>query len=187
MQQSNKMRDINFLLKGFGFIDVTDLKASTFGFVTTTTLKYSGVFALVKTLFGVDWLFFIAYVALISLEWYTGVKASFKQGKVHESRKLGRMFLKIMIYMSLLFILNSFKNGVKTPVFEGFEINPFAWLYWVVLFVIIWQLLISVLENLNVLGFKWAKKAIEVINISASKKLGIKNGENNDSEQSVIT
>ncbi|CAA0153111.1 Holin [Tenacibaculum maritimum] len=167
------MKRVNFLLDGFGFTNLIDFKTSTFGFITTNVIKWSTALALVKTLFGVDWLFFLAYVCLIGFEWWSGVQASFKKGQEHESRKLGRMILKIGVYSGLLFILNSFKSTTEMPSIEGFELNPFSWLYWIVLFVIIWQLLISVLENLHVLEFKWASKLITVINFKVHKKLGL--------------
>lgn len=168
------MKKVNFILDGFGFEDLNDFKLSTFGFITQKVVSCSSVLALVKTLFGVDWLFFVGYVFLIALEWYTGVQASFKKGLPHQSRKLGRMMFKISVYSGLLFILNSFKSTTKTPSIEGFELNPFNWLYWIVLFVIIWQLLISVLENLSVLGFDWADKLIDIINFKVNRKLGLK-------------
>lgn len=169
------MKTIEFLLKGFGFDNVIDFKTSTFGFITEKVIAYSSLLALVKTLFGVDWLFFTGYTCLIGLEWYTGVQASFKKGQKHTSRKLGRMILKISIYSGLLFILNSFQSRTNMPTVFDFEINPFSWLYWIVLFVIIWQLLISVLENLETLGFRWAKKVIQIINLKVNKKLGLEN------------
>ncbi|CAA0144712.1 Holin [Tenacibaculum maritimum] len=167
------MKRINFLLDGFGFENLMDFKTSSFGYITINVVKCSTVLSLVKTLFGVDWLFFLAYVCLIAFEWYTGVQASFKKGQKHQSRKLGRMILKIGVYSGLLFILNGFKTTTKMPHIEGFELNPFSWLYWIVLFVIIWQLLISVLENLEVLEFEWASKLIAIINIKVNKKLGL--------------
>ena len=172
------MKTINFLLDGFGFKDVNDFKYSTFGYVTDKVICCSSLLAFIKTIFGVDWLFFVGYVFLISLEWFTGVQASFKEGNPHESRKLGRMLLKLSVYFLLIFILNTFKSTTQAPSIEGFELNPFSWLYWIVLFVIIWQLLISVLENLKVLEFKWAEKLIEVINLKVNKKLGIDDEDN---------
>ncbi|CAA0158179.1 phage holin family protein [Tenacibaculum maritimum] len=167
------MKRINFILDGFGFRNFDDFKISTFGFVTQKVVGLSSVLAFVKTLFGVDWLFFVGYVCLITFEWWSGIQASFKKGQEHESRKLGRMILKIAVYSGLLFILNSFKMTTEMPSIEGFTLNPFSWLYWIVLFVIIWQLLISVLENLQVLEFKWAGKVIAVINFKVHKKLGL--------------
>lgn len=167
------MKTIEFLLKGFGFDNMIDFKTSTFGFITEKVIAYSSLLAFVKTLFGVDWLFFTGYTCLIVLEWYTGVQASFKKGQKHTSRKLGRMILKIAVYSGLLFILNAFQSRSNMPRVFDFEINPFSWLYWIVLFVIIWQLLISVLENLEILGFKWAGKTIQIINFKVNKKLGL--------------
>lgn len=164
----------NFLIQGLGYQSFAAFKTSAFGAISTKAISISAILSCIKTLFGVDWIFTISYVLLILLEWWTGIRASLKKGERHESRKLGRMLFKITIYSLLLFILNSFHSHVNFPVIQGYEVDPFTWLYWVVLFVIIWQLLVSVLENLDALGFKWAKKLIGIININVEKKLGLK-------------
>lgn len=163
------MKQLNFLLQGFGFIDLNDLKISAFGFMLSSkVLKISSLLALVtaftQELFGLNWKFLLAYVVLVIFEWRTGIAASLKKGEKHESRKLGRMLMKIFVYTLIIYLLNTFNKNVEVPTIFGLNIDPFNWLYWFALIVIIWQLFISVLENLDVLGYPFASKLIKVIN-----------------------
>ena len=101
---------------------------------------------------------------LLIFEWITGVQASRKRGEKHESRKFGRMLLKIATYLVPIYILHTFSANVEFPSLGGFEFDPFHWLYWIVLIGIIWQLVVSLLENLDCLGFRFAKVLLKIIN-----------------------
>ncbi len=162
------MNKINYILDGFGFINWADFKSSAFGFINIKIIEWAALLAcaaeLIHNAFGVSYAFVIAYVLLIIFEWITGVKASFKRGEKHSSRKLGRMLLKVAVYSLPLFILNTFQKEVQFPEILGHEIDPFIWLYWAVILVIIWQLLVSLLENLDELGFPFAKTLMKIIN-----------------------
>lgn len=164
-----KMNRINYLLEGFGFRDMADFRFSTFGFMGSNALmNWAAIAAAFATFthafFGFSTSFLIAYVVLILFEWITGVTASLKRGEKHESRKLGRMFLKIIVYSLLIYIPNTFSKEAQFPEAFGYEVDPFLWLYWVILFVIIWQLVVSILENLDSLKFKFAGVLLKIIN-----------------------
>lgn len=162
------MKTLNYILQGFGFMSWTDYRNSSFGFMSEKAINLAAIIAIINTvvneLFGITPLFFIAYVILILFEWRTGVKASLKRGEKHESRKLGRMILKIATYSVPIYILNTFQKEVSFPMVFNYEIDPFVWLYWTVLFVIIWQLLISLLENLEQLGYRYPTILLKIIN-----------------------
>lgn len=163
------MNMINFLLNGFGFDGWSDFKNSAFGFVLTSKLgKAAGPLALsasfLEDIMGLKPAFLTAYCVLIIFEWFTGLRASYKLGKPHESRKIGRMIFKIAVYSVPVYVLNQFQAHAEFPVIMSYELDPFAWLYWTVLLGIIWQLLVSLLENLSVLGFKWANVIIRILN-----------------------
>lgn len=169
------MKELNFIVQAFGFATIQKFKISTFGFVTSKVVTISMVLAFIKTLFGVNHLFVFAYACLIIFEWITGVKASLNRGEKHESRKLGRMMLKLAVYSVPIAILNGFSKNSDFPVIQGYEIDPFLWLYWTVLLVIIWQLLVSLLENFESLGFKWATTALKIINKKFYKQFDLEN------------
>jgi hypothetical protein len=131
---------------------------------------------------GVDIVVYIAFSFLIIAETQTGIKASIKvKNKRFRSRPFGRMFFKLFTYTTLLFVLNSFSSRIKTPELLGFEVNPFQWLYYVVFAGIIFQLVISWLENLSVLGYSEAKGLLGVVLRKYNKWFefdGTKNAEN---------
>jgi len=175
---------INYYLKGFGFADLDEFLKSAFGFIYTSTsiikidLIAAFMLSSVSFLFGFNHLFLIAYVVLLVSEWYTGVQASLKRGEPHESKKLGRMILKIATYLVPIYILNTFAKNSDFLKIMDVELDPFSWLYWAVLLGIIWQLLVSLLENLDSLGVKYAKTLIRIINKKFYKQFEL---EENDS------
>ena len=157
------MITLNYILQGFGFRDSKDFLHSSFGHTFSALfikmdVILSFLFATVHFLFGFNHLFLTAYVILLVFEWITGVQASRKRGEKHESRKFGRMLLKIATYLVPIYILHTFSANVEFPSLGGFEFDPFHWLYWIV------QLVVSLLENLDCLGFRFAKVLLKIIN-----------------------
>ena len=157
---------VNYLLQGFGYKNLDDFLTTVFKGVYFFDLKiYLMVsiglgtireFIIIST--GLDILFWLAFMFLILAEWQTGIKVDMvKRLKKFESRKFGRMILKIAVYLAIFIMLNAFSASTKRVVFEGFEINPFGWLFYVVVTAITFQILISYLENLGNLGYKEAK------------------------------
>ena len=104
------MITLNYILQGFGFRDSHDFLRSSFGhtfsmlFIKMDVIL-SLLFATVHFLFGFNHLFLTAYVVLLIFEWITGVQASRKRGEKHESRKFGRMLLKIATYLDTAYLL----------------------------------------------------------------------------------
>ena len=163
------MITLNYILQGFGFKNTQDFLQSTFGHLNSLSIIkmdiiLSFLFATVHFLFGFNHLFLTAFVVLLVFEWITGVQASRKRGEKHESRKFGRMLLKIAIYSVIIYILHTLSANADFPSVAGFEFDPFHWLYWIVLIGIIWQLVVSLLENLDGLGFRFAKVLLKIIN-----------------------
>lgn len=152
------MKTINYLLEGFGFQNIADYKSSTFGYflslkVISLSLLIGTIKAFLLNYLGFDLLVFSAFVLLNILEFSTGIKASKKRNEYVESRKMGRMFLKVGTYLLIIHILNSFKNGLEFPSILGFELDPFIVFYWAFLAGIIYQLFKSLLENMVAIGY----------------------------------
>lgn len=169
------MKTVNYIMQGFGFLSLDTFKISAFGFMTSKIFNIAFLIAVVNTVFGFNHVFLFAYSLLIVFEWFTGVRASLKRGEKHESRKLGRMILKLGVYSLPIYVLNTFNKNANFPTVFGYELDPFLWLYWTVLLVIIWQLLISLLENLDCLGFRWAGVALKIINKRFYKQFDLDN------------
>jgi hypothetical protein len=155
------MKRIKYLLNGFGFQSVSDLRGSLLK-IDLPGLSFSAALAAIRLTInhttGLDAMVFLAFVLLIAAEFQTGIKVSMKiKGERFKSRKFGRMILKIGIYILIIILLNSFSSNIKTPVVLGFDINPFQWLYYTVFMAIVFQLFISWMENLGCLGYKETK------------------------------
>ncbi len=153
------MKTINYILQGFGFENLADYKTSTFGYILTAkAISMSLIFGILKAFIqdylGFNLMVFSAFVLLNMLEFRTGVRASKKRKEKVESRKMGRMFLKVGTYLLIIHILHSFKIGFEFPTVLEHELNPFIVLYWAFLVGVIYQLLKSLLENMTTLGYQ---------------------------------
>ena len=166
------MKHLNYILQGFGYENLNDFNTTVFkAFYTvdfkillTISFALGTVREFIEATMGLDILVLGSFVFLIIAEWQTGIKADIKirKGKI-ESRKIGRMILKIGVYMTILFVLFTFASRTKTVEFIGFDINPLGWLYYVVFVAIVFQLVISWFENLGVLGYKEARGIVGII------------------------
>jgi hypothetical protein len=166
------VKEINYLLKGFGYDDGQDLfttlfrifyvdKASVLLFLSAALGTFR-VFT--KDFLGLDVAVFMALIFLIIAEVYTGTKASMKKrGERIKSRKMGRMIFKIGVFASILYVLHTFASKMQSPTVLGLEVNPYEWLYYIVFTGIVFQLLISWLENLATLGYSEANGLVGII------------------------
>lgn len=159
------MKIFNYIIQGFGYMDYHDfattiIKTTSPKLILTmsiTSLTLGTVREFIETALGLDILVLGVFVFLIIAEWQTGMKVSIKKGMKIKSRKIGRMILKIGVYIGILFMLFTFANKTKTIDFIGFDVNPLGWLYYAVFVGITFQLVISYFENLGNLGYKEAK------------------------------
>lgn len=164
------MKTLNYYLQSFGFANISDYSRALFP-AKIAALKLatlSGFFGLLriclKDFAGMDIAVFISFVLLIIAEFHTGIKVDrIKRKKKFQSRKAGRMILKVGTYMFILVLLNSFAQGIAFPEIAGFDVNPFQWLYYAVFITIVFQLFISWLENLSCLGYKESATIIGVL------------------------
>jgi hypothetical protein len=166
------MKFLNYILKAFGYCDAQDFSTTVFKLFYFDNLKITlpiivslgTIREFVEVSTGLNLAALIAFVWLCSAEFYTGVKAAIIKKKERiQSRKMGRMILKIGVYIQILWLLNSFAVNVENREIIGFEINPFGWLYYIVLVGIVFQMVISYLENLSILGYSEAKGLLGVI------------------------
>lgn len=180
---------IDYLLRGFGFTDSIDFSVSSFGHILN--IKIISILSVLSLIanwisaeLGVSLPFLFAYLVLILFEWATGIIAAVKKGEKHSSRKLGRMLFKITVYAIPLYIFNSFQREVSFLKVGGYELDIFLWFYWTLIIVIIWQLFVSVLENLDKMDIRFAKVLLKIINNKFYKKFNLteKDIENNDSD-----
>lgn len=166
------MRKIDFYLQAFGFDNTQDFVKSTFGFMLSTkAIKVSSFFGIISVFieahFGLPIYAFIGFVFLNILEFSTGIAVAKKQKKPIESRKMGRMFLKVGVYVMILWILHHMSEDIKLPEIMNFEVKPFSILYWGFVAGVIYQLYKSLMEN----GVKLGWKELRGVSKFTNKKL----------------
>lgn len=159
---------INSLIKEFGFDCHNNLISSTFGFLlqkkTISISLYLGAISMfVKKWVGIEGVVFATFLGLILFEFVTGIKASLKEGNKIESKRFGRVILKMLIYTTMIGMINVFKNNLHSPSIFGYEFNVFELIYNTVVYGILIQLFISVLENLSRLGYKETSKLFKIV------------------------
>lgn len=182
---------ISYLLMGFGYKGVSDLKTTLFtqnsGKQSIFYLSLSGLLAALRTLLfdytGLDLAVFMAFIVLLIAEFFTGLKvARRKRNERFQSRKMGRMILKIGVYMLLIALLHAFAEKMAVPALFGMQINPFVWLYHAVFMAIVFQLFISWLENLGALGYKETHTLIGLVLRKFNKWFEFDGSKNNGPE-----
>lgn len=176
---------MKYNLKAFGFMDFQDFFSTLF---LKANLCYSiffsfgigSVTAFIGDVFGFNLGAFLSFFVLIIAEWYTGIRVSLKVNKRKiKSRKVGRMIMKIGVYMGIVALLNNLSANIAMPPLFDLEINPLQWIYYVALLFIIFQLLVSLLENWGKLGYNEAAKLSKIFKGKFSSYFEI-NGEKNN-------
>lgn len=170
-----------FMWEGFGFKGAVDFIDSTFHTKSiATTLAMSGIAGVVASyiekILGLDPIAYLLFVILVIVEFVSGIRAAIKEKQKIESRKFGRMILKILVYTLLIALVNGFKVRLEVPLIFGEEINIYSWVYYAVVNMILIQLLISVLENLGRLGFAETNKVTQFLYFKLSQWFEIPSG-----------
>lgn len=182
---------MKILLKSLGFDSVQDFVHSTFRLLESDNYKAwsvaSAIGGLITFLTGLKSYVLFFFVVLIIFEFWTGLRVSMKIRKQKiQSRKMWRMFIKICIYVFLLTIINGLSKQVDVPKIGGFEMNPLVWLYYAVFVGIIFQLVVSVLENLANLGYKETSKLIGPIIRKTSSFIDYDNKQREEEEMQKL-
>lgn len=144
----------NYIVNNFGFSNESDfLNSFLHTNLISVTLPIVGISSIVEKYFGLEHLTMISFSLLIFLELLTGLLSSKVRGIKIESRKFGRFGLKVLVWLSLIFIINSlrleYKSHTDTIGVLGYTI--FNWLHTFLFIYINMEYLISVLENLGVI------------------------------------
>lgn len=166
------MKLINKYIDGFihefGFLNTFEFFDSTFGYAAQKPsilvgLSFGAIGYCLQMFVGLDPLVYLSFVLLLILEFFTGIRASLKEGKKIYSKRFGRVILKIMTYTLIIGAINIFKNRLDVPVFFNFEVNIYSMIYYAALNLIVIQLILSVFENLSRLGYEESSKIYGVI------------------------
>lgn len=177
------LKSLDIFISEFGFPSCKNFITSTFGFCLNKkafvlSVFLSGFSMFIEKYIGLTSLVFTSFVTLLFLEFITGIKASLKEGKKIESRKFGRVILKLVIYTLIIGIINSFKNDIIVPVIFNQQINIYSAIHFITINLILIQLLISLFENLSRLGFEESNKIFRVLKKIAAKYINLDKKEN---------
>jgi hypothetical protein len=173
---------LNIFIKDFGFGSLSELYKSSFGLalkkpVLLFSLSLASLGSMCEDFIGLDPLVYSSFIILLFLEFFTGIKASIKEGVKLQSKRFGRVILKLMIYTIIIGIINIFSTRIEVPKAFGFSVNIYSLIYYAVLNLIIIQLILSVFENLSRLGFEETNKIYKAISKLLKKYLDLKQEE----------
>lgn len=172
---------VHLVVSNFGFTCVNDFMSSTIhNKLLIITLPLAAISSIVETLFGLHNFTIISFVVLVTMELLTGLLASKVKGIEIESHKFGRFGLKILVWLSLLYIANSLKLEyieVKNN-FSVLASGLFTWLHGTLFIYITMEYFISVLENMAIITGKKNKTLIKLITDKLISFLNNNDGKN---------
>jgi predicted permease len=145
-------KTFNYVVENFGFDNLGDFYNSLIhSRLLMLTIPLAGLSSVIKNIFGLEILTILAFVILITLELITGLISSKVNGIKIESKKFARFGLKIFVWVTLLFIINTIRKEWvgKDGVLGSLSYELFDWLHGTLFIYITLEYLISVLENLN--------------------------------------
>lgn len=145
----------NYIVVNFGFTSINDFYSSTIHHnLMVLTIPTTIIISFIENLMGLQYLTLVSFGVLILMEFITGIAASKTKNIPIESKKFGRFGLKLMVWISLIFIINSLKLEYKgkTDMTGLMAFSLFSWLHGALYVYINLEYLISVLENLEVVS-----------------------------------
>lgn len=174
----------NYVVSNFGFDDMSDFSSSLLHpKAMLLTVPFAGISALAETYFGLQSITILSFVLLVTLELITGLTASKVQGRRIESKKFGRFGLKVFVWISLIFILNSLKMEYRghEDTLGGIAYGLLNWLHGTLFIYICIEYLISVLENMGAISGRDNKGIIDSIKDKLKSFMG--NGKKNKNNE----
>ncbi|MDD3079097.1 MAG: phage holin family protein [Paludibacter sp.] len=128
-------------------------------------ISLSVISGIINYLFGITPLLAVAMFIAIIIEILTGIRASKRQGKSFESFRFSRCIIKILIWLSILFIINAFKREFSASNYwidiAAFSFFNFVYVASLTAFMV--EYVTSILENVSVLKGKEKTALIEAI------------------------
>ena len=156
---------LTYIVTNFGFMDLSDFSTSLVHRNWMLGLiPLAGISSVIETTFGLQGLTILAFVTLVILELLTGLIASKVKGEPIISKKFGRFGLKMLVWLTLIFVINTLKKEYHDDGnFNSLANGLLTWLHGTLFIYINLEYLISVLENLGVITGKSNKGLIGLI------------------------
>ena len=146
---------VNYIVINFGYHGVEDFYTSTIHHnLTILTIPVAIIGAIIEKYTGLHYITLLSFGILVLMEFITGISASRIKNIPIESRRFSRFGLKLMVWVSLIFVINSLKieYNEKTDMTSLMAHALFSWLHGALYVYVNLEYLISVLENLDVIS-----------------------------------
>lgn len=146
------------LVTAAGYRDTNHFIDSAFhpnlmGYGAGISAFFAGLAYYFNAVFGIVLPVGLAIIALFILEFYTGLKASKKEGRTFDSELFGKGWFKLFIYMLMVGISHALATNVPIKPVFGVTFNLYEWLHYAFYNYIIINLFWSNLENFKRLGW----------------------------------
>lgn len=146
------------LVMSAGYRDVDHFLTSAFhpqmaGTCTGLSAFFAGVAYYFNEVFGIVLPVGIGIIVLFGMEFYTGLKASRKEGKKFDSELFGKGWFKLFVYMLMIGTSHAMATNITIKPIFGFTFNIYEWLHYGFYNYIIINLFWSNLENFKRLGW----------------------------------
>jgi phage-related holin len=120
---------------------------------TAVSASLAGIGYFVKQSMGVEFPVALVIIVLFLLEIFTGVKAAKKEGQNFESKKFGKGWVKLLVYMIMIGCSHMLAIHMTIKPFFGVSLNIYEWLHYGFINFVIIQLIISNIENFKRIGW----------------------------------
>lgn len=166
----------NYIVSNFGFIDIADFVSSMIHskllFLTIPSSVF--IFTLIEQWLGVTSAIFTSFLVGATMELITGLWAARVKGQKWSSHKFSRFGLKILVWLSLIFVVNSWKvSYADVQGLQGWIIfQLFTWFHGVLTVYVALEYIISVLENYSAITGKSTSKLTNFLKRKFDQLLG---------------
>jgi hypothetical protein len=146
------------LVMSAGYRDMDHFLTSAFhpqmaGTCTSVSAIFAAIAYYFNIVFGIVLPVGIGIVLLFGLEFYTGLKASKKEGYKFDSELFGKGWFKLFVYMLMIGVSHAMATNIKIKPIFGMTFNIYEWLHYAFYNYVIINLIWSNLENFKRLGW----------------------------------
>jgi hypothetical protein len=156
----------------FGFEDVRDFSASFIHInLTPFLILLAWACGIIELMFGLKILTLCAFIILLIVELVSGIWASKVKGIKITSHRFNRFIAKLFLWLVCFFIINSLKREQECGTVLFYL---YSWLYQTVMTFVIFEYLLSVIENIGAITGKSNFALINTIIRKLSEVCGLK-------------
>lgn len=165
---------IEFMLEKIGYKSIPDMLASLFQYkaikvIMILAIPLGTLAGILHRYIGLDAELYLAFNILIILEFIT----RFFVEKINLANKILWTCIKVFIYTSILFVLNTYRQHSEGLQFMDLNINFYTWTYYIVFHGLTIHIFIKCFENMVKAGWDEASGIKGLIIKFISTRLGV--------------